>query len=215
MKNSSGHNLPAPGIFYFILTLKTRNFRNFIVQTLNQFTMATTKWVLDPSHSEVEFKVKHMMISTVTGTFSKFEATVETEGEEFTTAKATFIIDVDSISTKNEQRDGHLKSVDFFDTANFPQIKFVATKYDNVDNDGSYEVYGDLTVRGITKNVKFDAEFGGVIKDPWGNTRAGITISGKINRKEFGLTWSGATETGSLIVSEDVRIHAGLEFIKG
>jgi polyisoprenoid-binding protein YceI len=177
--------------------------------------MATTKWVLDPSHSEVEFKVKHMMISTVTGTFSKFEATVETEGEEFSTAKATFIIDVDSISTKNEQRDGHLKSVDFFDTANFPQIKFVATKYENVDSDGSYEVYGDLTVRGITKNVKFDAEFGGVIKDPWGNTRAGITISGKINRKEFGLTWSGATETGSLIVSEDVRIHAGLEFIKG
>jgi polyisoprenoid-binding protein YceI len=177
--------------------------------------MATTKWVLDPSHSEVEFKVKHMMISTVTGTFSKFEATVETEGEEFTTAKATFLIDVDSISTKNEQRDGHLKSVDFFDTANFPQIKFVATNYENVDSDGSYEVYGDLTVRGITKNVKFDAEFGGVIKDPWGNTRAGITISGKINRKEFGLTWSGATETGSLIVSEDVRIHAGLEFIKG
>jgi polyisoprenoid-binding protein YceI len=177
--------------------------------------MATTKWVLDPTHSEVEFKVKHMMISTVTGTFSKFEAAVETEGEEFTTAKATFIIDVDSISTKNEQRDGHLKSVDFFDTTNFPQIKFVATKYENVDSDGSYEVYGDLTIRGITKNVKFDAEFGGVIKDPWGNTRAGITISGKINRKEFGLTWSGATETGSLIVSEDVRIHAGLEFVKG
>jgi polyisoprenoid-binding protein YceI len=177
--------------------------------------MATTKWVLDPSHSEVEFKVKHMMISTVTGTFSKFEATVETEGEEFTTAKATFIIDVDSISTKNEQRDAHLKSVDFFDANDFPQIKFVATNYENVDNDGSYEVYGDLTVRGITKNVKFDAEFGGIIKDPWGNTRAGITISGKINRKEFGLTWSGATETGSLIVSEDVKIHAGLEFIKG
>jgi polyisoprenoid-binding protein YceI len=177
--------------------------------------MATTKWVLDPSHSEVEFKVKHMMISTVTGTFSKFEATVETEGEEFTTAKATFTIDVDSISTKNEQRDAHLKSVDFFDTNDFPQIKFVVTNYENVDNDGSYEVYGDLTVRGITKNVKFDAEFGGIIKDPWGNTRAGITISGKINRKEFGLTWSGATETGSLIVSEDVKIHAGLEFIKG
>jgi polyisoprenoid-binding protein YceI len=177
--------------------------------------MATTKWVLDPAHSEVEFKVKHMMISTVTGTFSKFEATVETEGEEFTTAKATFTIDVDSISTKNEQRDAHLKSVDFFDTNDFPQIKFVATNYENVDNDGSYEVYGDLTVRGITKNVKFDAEFGGIIKDPWGNTRAGITISGKINRKEFGLAWSGATETGSLIVSEDVKIHAGLEFIKG
>ena len=177
--------------------------------------MATTKWVLDPTHSEVEFKIKHMMISTVTGNFKKFDATVETEGEDFTTAKVTFTVDVDSIDTKNEQRDGHLKSVDFFDTANFPEFKFVATKYENVDNDGSYEVYGDLTIRGITRNEKFDAEFGGVIKDPWGNTRAGITITGKINRKDFGLTWSGATETGSLIVSEEVKIHVALEFVKG
>jgi len=176
--------------------------------------MATTKWVLDPTHSEVEFKIKHMMISTVTGNFKKFDATVETEGEDFTTAKVKFTVDVDSIDTKNEQRDGHLKSVDFFDTANFPEITFAATKYENVDNDGSYEVYGDLTVRGITRNEKFDAEFGGVIKDPWGNTRAGLTITGKINRKQFGLTWSGATETGSLIVSEDVKIHVALEFVK-
>ena len=177
--------------------------------------MATTKWVLDPTHSEVEFKIKHMMISTVTGNFKKFDASVETEGEDFTTAKVKFTVDVDSIDTKNEQRDGHLKSVDFFDTANFPEITFVATKYENVDNDGSYEVYGDLSIRGITRNEKFDAEFGGVIKDPWGNTRAGITITGKINRKQFGLTWSGATETGSLIVSEDVKIHVALEFVKG
>jgi polyisoprenoid-binding protein YceI len=177
--------------------------------------MATTKWVLDPTHSEVEFKIKHMMISTVTGNFKKFDATVETEGEDFTTAKVTFTVDVDSIDTKNEQRDGHLKSVDFFDAANFPQFKFVATKYENVDNAGSYEVYGDLTIRGITRNEKFDAEFGGVIKDPWGNTRAGLTITGKINRKDFGLTWSGATETGSLIVSEEVKIHVALEFVKG
>ncbi len=177
--------------------------------------MATTKWILDPTHSEVEFKIKHMMISTVTGTFGKFDATVETEGEDFKTAKVTFTVDVDSINTKNEQRDGHLKSVDFFDTANFPEFKFVATKYENADNDGSYEVYGDLTIRGITRTEKFDAEFGGVIKDPWGNTRAGITISGKINRKDFGLTWSGTTEAGSLIVSEDVKIHVALEFVKG
>jgi polyisoprenoid-binding protein YceI len=156
-----------------------------------------------------------MMISTVTGNFKKFDATVETEGEDFTTAKIKFTVEVDSIDTKSEQRDGHLKSVDFFDTANFPEITFVATKYENVDNDGSYEVYGDLTIRGITRNEKFDAEFGGVIKDPWGNTRAGITITGKINRKDFGLTWSGATETGSLIVSEDVKIHVALEFVKG
>jgi polyisoprenoid-binding protein YceI len=177
--------------------------------------MATTKWVLDPTHAEATFKVKHMMISNVSGKFTKFDAQVETEGEDFNTAKVTFTADVDSINTGNEQRDGHLKSPDFFDAAKFPQIKFVATKYENVDNDGSYEVYGDLTIRDITKNVKLDAEFGGVIKDPWGNTRAGITISGKINRKEFGLSFHAVTETGSLVLSDDVRIHVELEFIKG
>ena len=173
-----------------------------------------TKWILDPSHSEVQFKVKHMMISNVSGEFTKFDASVETEGDDFQTAKVTFTVDVDSLTTKNEQRDGHLKSVDFFDAGNFPQMKFISTKYENVDNDGSYEVYGDLTIRGITKPVKLDAEFGGVIKDPWGSTRAGITVTGKINRKEFGLTWSGTTETGSLIVSDEVRLHVALEFVK-
>ena len=177
--------------------------------------MATTNWILDPSHSEVEFKIKHMMISNVSGQFRKFECTVQTEGEDFMTAKVAFSADVDSITTGSDQRDGHLKSPDFFDAAKFPAIKFVNTKYENVDNDGSYEVYGDLTINGVTKNVKLDAEFGGVIKDPWGNTRAGITISGKINRKEFGLAWHGVTETGSLIVSDEVRIHVGMEFVKG
>jgi polyisoprenoid-binding protein YceI len=176
--------------------------------------MATTNWILDPSHSEVEFKIKHMMISNVSGQFRKFECTVQTEGEDFMTAKVAFSADVDSITTGSDQRDGHLKSPDFFDAAKFPTVKFVNTKYENVDNDGSYEVYGDLTIHGVTKNVKLDAEFGGVIKDPWGNTRAGITISGKINRKEFGLAWHGVTETGSLIVSDEVRIHVGLEFVK-
>lgn len=176
--------------------------------------MATTKWILDPSHSEAEFKVKHMMISTVTGKFTKFDAQVETEGEDFMTARATFTADIDSITTNSDQRDAHLKGADFFDAAQHPQLKFVATKYENVDNDGSYEIYGDLTIRGVTKQVKFDAEFGGVIKDPWGNTRAGITISGKINRKDFGLSWHAVTEAGGLVVSDDVRIHVGLEFIK-
>src|SRR6202012_1712805 len=177
--------------------------------------MATTKWVLDPSHSEVEFKVKHMMISNVSGKFTKFDAAVETEGEDFMTAKVTFTADIDSITTGQEGRDGHLKSEEFFDAAKFPQLKFVATKYENDDNEGSYEVWGDLTIRDVTKTVKLDAEFGGVIKDPWGNTRAGIVVSGKINRKEFGLSWHGVTETGSLIVSDDVRLHVGLEFVKG
>jgi len=177
--------------------------------------MATTNWILDPSHSEVEFKVKHMMISNVSGRFSKFNATLETEGEDFMTAKVTFTADIDSITTGSDQRDGHLKSPDFFDAAKFPQIKFSTTKYENVDNDGSYEVYGELTIHGVTKTVRFDTEFGGVIKDPWGNTRAGITVSGKINRKDFGLTWNGVTEADNLIVSEDVRVHVGLEFVKG
>ena len=177
--------------------------------------MATTKWILDPSHSEVEFKVKHMMISNVSGEFKRFDASVETEGEDFMTAKVTFTADIDSINTGAEQRDAHLKSPDFFDAAKFPQLKFVTTKYENVDNDGSYEVFGDLTIHGITKPVHFDAEFGGVIKDPWGNTRAGVTVSGKINRKDFGLAWHAVTEAGGLIVSDDVRFHVGLEFVKG
>ncbi len=177
--------------------------------------MATTKWVLDPSHSEVEFKIRHMMISTVSGKFTQFNAEVTTEDEDFTTAKASFTIDVDSITTGNDQRDGHLKAGDFFDSAKFPQIKFVATKYENVDNDGSYEVYGELTIRDVTRTVKLDAEFGGVIKDPWGNTRAGISVSGKINRKDYGVQFHAVTETGGLVVSDEVRIHIALEFIKG
>ena len=176
--------------------------------------MATTKWILDPSHSEVEFKVKHMMISNVSGKFTKFDASVETEGEDFMTAKVSFTAEVNSISTGADQRDEHLRGADFFEAGKYPQMIFTTTKYENVDNDGSYEVYGDLTIHGVTKTVKLDAEFGGVIKDPWGNTRAGITVSGKINRKDFGLTWHGVTETGSLIVSDEVRIHVGLEFVK-
>jgi polyisoprenoid-binding protein YceI len=177
--------------------------------------MAATKWILDPTHSEVEFKVKHMMISTVSGKFTQFEADVQTQEEDFTTARVAFTIDANSITTGNEQRDGHLKAPDFFETAKFPQIRFTATKYENVDNDGSYEVYGDLTIRDVTRQVKLDAEFGGVIKDPWGNTRAGITVSGKINRKEFGLQFHAVTEAGNIVLSDDVRIHVGLEFIKG
>jgi polyisoprenoid-binding protein YceI len=176
--------------------------------------MATTKWVLDPTHSDVEFKVKHLMISTVTGHFSSFLADVSTEEEDFTKSKVTFTVDAASISTNNEQRDGHIKGPDFFDVANHPQIKFVITKIENVDNDGSYNLYGDLTIRSITKNVKLEVEFGGVIKDPWGNTRAGFAVNGKINRKDFGLTWHMTTDTGGIVLGDDVRIHVALELIK-
>ena len=176
--------------------------------------MATTKWVLDPTHSDVEFKVKHLMISTVTGHFSSFSADVSTEEEDFTKSKVTFTIDAASISTNNEQRDGHIKGPDFFDVANHPQIKFVITKIENVDNDGSYNLHGELTIRSVTKNVKLEVEFGGVIKDPWGNTRAGFGVIGKINRKDFGLTWHMTTDTGGIVLGDDVRIHVALELIK-
>jgi polyisoprenoid-binding protein YceI len=155
------------------------------------------------------------MISTVTGTFSSFAADVTTEEQDFTIAKATFTVDAASINTKNEQRDGHLKAADFFDVASHPQIKFVLNKIENVDNDGSFNIHGDLTLHGITKSIKLEVEFGGVIKDPWGNTRAGLTVSGKINRKEFGLTWHMTTDAGGVVLGDDVRIHVALEFVKG
>jgi polyisoprenoid-binding protein YceI len=176
--------------------------------------MSKVKWVMDPTHSEVTFKLRHMVISNVSGSFTKFNVDAETEDEDFTTAKVNFTADVDSVTTGNEQRDGHLRTDDFFNAAQYPQIKFTATKYENVDNDGSYELYGDLTVRDVTKKVKFDVEFGGVIKDPWGNTRAGFSVNGKINRKEFGLKWHAATEAGGIVVADDVNIHCNFELIK-
>jgi len=176
--------------------------------------MALTNWIIDPTHSEVQFKVKHLMITTVTGSFNIFSASVQTEGEDFSKAKISFAADVDSISTGNVDRDAHLKTADFFDTATYPQLTFVATKYENVDNDGSYELYGDLTLHGITKNIKLDVEFGGVVKDPYGNIKAGFTINGKINRKDFGLTWSAVTEAGGIVVSDEVRIASEIQLIK-
>ena len=111
-------------------------------------------------------------------------------------AKVHFTADIDSISTGNEQRDQHLKSADFFDADKYPKITFVATKYENVDNDGSYELYGDITIKEITRPIKLDVEFGGVVKDPYGNTKAGFSINGKINRKDFNLSWDAVTEDG-------------------
>ncbi|UEG49932.1 YceI family protein [Ferruginibacter lapsinanis] len=176
--------------------------------------MATKNWVIDPSHSEVQFKIKHLMITNVTGSFNIFNASVQTENEDFTKAAISFTADVNSISTGNEQRDGHLKSADFFDAEKFPQIKFVATKYENIDNDGSYELYGDFTIKDVTKNIKLSVEFGGVVQDAYGNTKAGFTINGKINRKDFGLTWNAVTEAGGVVVSDEVRLIAEIQLIE-
>jgi polyisoprenoid-binding protein YceI len=176
--------------------------------------MATIKWVIDPTHSEVQFKVKHLMITTITGSFDKFEASIETDKEDFSKAKISFSVDVASVLTGNIDRDNHLKSADFFDAEKFPKITFVATKYESIDNDGSYELFGDLTIHGVTKKVELAVEFGGVAKDPWGNVKAGFTINGKINRKDFGLVWNAPTEAGGVLVSEDVRIACEIQLIE-
>jgi polyisoprenoid-binding protein YceI len=176
--------------------------------------MAIKRWVLDPAHTQIQFKVKHMMITTVTGSFSNYEGLVETEEEDFMKAKVKFSAIVESLSTGHAERDTHLKSADFFNAAQYPKITFVATKYEAVDNDGSYELYGDLTVRDITRNIRLDVEFGGVIKDPWGNTKAGFTINGKIQRKDFGLQWNVVTESGGILVGEEVKIACEVQLIE-
>lgn len=174
--------------------------------------MATTTWALEPTHSEVTFKVRHMMISNVTGRFTKFTSTVETNDEDVATANANFTIEVDSITTGNDQRDGHLKSEDFFDAANHPAITFKST---GMTKDGDdYKMTGDLTIRNTTKSVTLNVEFGGLLKDPWGYTRAGFTVTGKINRKDFGLNWSMLTEAGGMVVSEEVKFEVHAEYVK-
>jgi polyisoprenoid-binding protein YceI len=176
--------------------------------------MATKNWVIDPTHSEVHFKIKHLMITNVSGSFDNFQVNTTTEDEDFSKASVNFTADVNSISTNNEQRDGHLKSADFFDAEKYPQIKFTATKFEKVDGDGSYELTGDLSIKETTKTVKLSVEFGGVVKDPYGNTKAGFTINGKINRKDFGLTWDVITETGGIVVSDEVRIACEIQLIE-
>lgn len=175
--------------------------------------MANSIWALDPTHSEVQFKVKHLMITNVTGNFGTFSANVETEGDDFTKSSIRFSADINSINTNNEQRDGHLKSADFFDAENFAALNFTATEFKKVD-DENYEMFGDLTIKDVTKNVKLNVEFGGINQDPWGNTKAGFTINGKINRKDFGLNWNAPLETGGMLVSEDVRLMAEIQLAK-
>ena len=174
--------------------------------------MATTQWALDPTHSELQFKVKHLMITTVTGSIKSFSAELTSEGEDFTNANINFSGEISSLDTGNTDRDNHLKSADFFDAETHPTMNCVSTA---VEKDGDdYIVKGDLTIKGETKPVKLTAEFGGIATDPWGNTKAGFTLSGKINRTDFGLTWNAALETGGVMVSEEVKILGELQFVK-
>ncbi|MCX2452696.1 YceI family protein [Pedobacter sp. PLR] len=174
--------------------------------------MATTQWSLDPTHSELQFKVKHLMITTVTGSMNTLTGSLIAETEDFENAKVTFEADINSIDTGNTDRDNHLKSGDFFDGEQFPKMTFTSSSFEK--DGGDYVLKGDLTLKGTTKPIKLNVEFGGIATDPWGNTKAGFTVSGKINRTDFGLTWNAALETGGVMVSEDVRILGELQFVK-
>ena len=173
--------------------------------------MSTTKWIIDPTHSEVAFKVKHLVISTVTGYFRTFEGAAESTSEDFNGASVTFSLDVNSIDTNQSDRDQHLKSADFFDAASFATITFAGKL---VNNDGEYQLQGDLTLKGITQQVALDVTYGGTVADPYGQTKAGFEIEGKLNRKDFGLTWSAITEAGSVVVSDQVRLQLSVQLVK-
>jgi polyisoprenoid-binding protein YceI len=177
-----------------------------------QDVLTKTKWNIDTAHSEVQFKVKHLVISTVTGFFRKFSGSVETASEDFNGAKVNFNIDVNSIDTNVADRDGHLKSPDFFAAEQYPSIDFNGVLNKVSGND--YKLVGDLTVRDVTKRIELAVEYNSIVADPWGNTRAGFEINGKLNRKDYNLGWGAVTEAGHVVVSDDVKLHFNVEVIK-
>lgn len=176
-------------------------------------TKAKTQWAIDPSHSEIHFKVKHMMVSTVTGAFQEFEGGLETESEDFENAQIKFSAKVESINTNNQQRDQHLKSNDFFNAETFPELSFQSKSF-RKSQGGQYRIIGDLKIRDQTQEVSLEVEYHGTVVDPYGQTKAGFEITGRINRKDFGLTWSAVTEAGNIVVSDEVRLIMNVQLIK-
>lgn len=173
----------------------------------------TTTWALDPSHSEIVFKVKHLMISNVKGEFKKLNAQIITLGSDFANAKVQATIDAASVSTNDDGRDAHLRGADFFDVEKHPELTFTGSSFKHISG-SDYKLIGELRIKGVARPVELDVDFGGINKDPWGHEKAGFSVSGKINRKDWGLNWNAALETGGVLVSEDVRIHAELQFVK-
>lgn len=173
----------------------------------------TTKWTIDSAHSEIEFKVKHLMISTVTGKFGVFSAEVESNEEDFSSASISFQAEIGSINTGNEMRDGHLKSDDFFNAELYPKLTFVSNSI-NKKSEGNFELVGDLTLRNISKSVTLKVEFNGLMTDPYGNQKAGFEITGTINRKDFDLKWTATTEAGGVVVSDEVKLNCNIQLTK-
>ncbi|XZF13909.1 YceI family protein [Chitinophagaceae bacterium MMS25-I14] len=182
-----------------------------LVLSTGSLMAQSSKWAVDPVHSSVKFNVDHLVISEVDGNFKKFNGTVETPGADFNNAKVSFTVDVASVNTDNADRDKHLLSDDFFNAEKFPQMTFTSTSFKKVKGN-MYSVEGNLTVRNVTKKVKFAVIYGGTVKDPWGNIKAGFKAAGSINRKDFGLKFSATTEAGGAVVGDEVKMQLNLEF---
>ncbi len=178
-----------------------------------QTATAAQTWSLDPTHSEVQFKVRHLVISTVTGYFRSFRGSVTPKGEGFDGAKVDFSLDVASIDTNVADRDAHLKSDDFFNTEAFPHITFQGEVKQTAEN--TFKITGPLTIRDFTHEIELDAELGGIMVDPYGNTKAGFEANGKISRKAFGLKWNATTEAGGVVVADEVKLHFNVQVVKG
>ncbi|MBS1730289.1 MAG: YceI family protein [Bacteroidetes bacterium] len=175
--------------------------------------MEKNTWVADPMHSEILFKVRHLMITNVKGEFRNFTAKIHSTGADFSNAEVHAQIDTTSIFTNSDDRDTHLKGADFFDVTKYPDMLFDGSSFEKLD-DENYQLKGMLTIKGIAKEITLSVEFGGINKDPYGQEKAGFTVTGKINRKDWGLNWNAALESGGVLVSDEVRLNAELQFIK-
>ncbi len=175
--------------------------------------MAQTKWILDSTHSDLGFKIKHLMLTNVSGSFKNFSAELQADEADFSTAQINLTAEVASISTNNEQRDAHLRASDFFGVEQYPELTFRSTKVEKSGSD-EFTMHGELTLKGITKHVKLNVEFNGVTIDPWGGERAGFVVTGKINRSDWGVNFNGVLETGGVMLSEEVRIIGEIQLVK-
>jgi polyisoprenoid-binding protein YceI len=170
-----------------------------------------TRWSIDQAHTDIGFKVKHLMISYAKGSFKTFDGSIYTTGRDFSTAEIDFWIDPASINTGDFKRDEHLKGKDFFDVENHKDITFIASTLGKANDDGIHELWGELTMIGVTKNIKLEVEFGGIVKDPWTNEKAGFSITGKIKRSDWGLVWNATIESGGVLVSDEILIFCEVQ----
>lgn len=175
--------------------------------------MSKQIWNIDGAHSEIGFKVRHMMITNVNGFFNTYTATMAADVTDFSDAEISFEADIDSVSTRNEQRDGHLKSPEFFDVEKFPKLNFKSSSFTKT-GDGQYTMKGMFNMHGVEKEVSMNVEFTGTVVDPWGQVKAGFEITGSLNRSEYGLTWNATSEDGSIVLDEVIKLALNVQMIK-